>query len=558
MKKSSLLLGSLLFAVSIVAQNRHFLYVDKFDEILDDPTKQAELLEYAQEAGFDCLMFYGLHRVHNNHNLTNPTTNQILADFIKEAKTNYGILEATAIGESASFFETRIDAYNNTRSDPLEKFDSYNLEFEFWNTPLVTNGGYYCTTYLEQNNLACDTSGAIEFYLEQLEGIKLLAEANTHDILTETYVGWPNQGQCHQIAAVADRILVHAYRTDPITAYAYTENRLEYFGTSTNPVDLSIIYSSEPNFMGPWLTANSLQAAEDIYMADYNATSESWKNNINLLGFSYFTYIYMPPIQNCDIPQQITSEVFSGNVAKINWLFEEGVEKYKIRYRPIATTTWTEVFSRGAYRFLNGLSPMTNYEYQLKTVCAGDNSIWSGSYQLTTLSDACDLAPTSTVTFVDVNSMLVNWESNPDDVKYKIKYRPIGGTWIIETINSTSKTLVGLSPATIYQYKIKTKCLSGWINWTAVATFETPDLPTNRLSDESQIIIFPNPSSGSIAVQNSPTVKAVNIYSLNGKLHQTVEQNFTVIDIRNLSEGIYIIKLVLEDGSSVHQKLLKH
>ncbi len=269
------------------------MYVDDFDTVINSASAKITLLQYAKSHKITYLILYDLYTVHNQHNLTNAATNQILADFIADAKNNYGITKIAAAGENASFFQTRILAYNNTRSNPKEKFDVLGMEFEFWTPSLTNSGGFYCDDYLIPNALPCDSVGAFAFCKSQLLQMRMMADASSHPLTVEMYVGWLNAGQMKIIAGLVDRMLVHAYVTNPTTSYTYALTRLQNYATINGMENVTIIFSAEPNFMGPWLNTNSLQSAEQTFLNAYNAASGSWKSHVNLQGFTYFTYSMM-------------------------------------------------------------------------------------------------------------------------------------------------------------------------------------------------------------------------------------------------------------------------
>lgn len=292
MKKTIFLISLIVLICNVEANAVRSMYVDGFASILGDVNAENDLLSYAQSNGIETLLLYELHIVNANYNLTNPETNYVLADFISKAKTSYGIVEVGALAENGNFFTNVIDVYNNSRSDPNEKFDIYNLEFEFWNESVTGPGGYYCTTYLIPNDLPCTNDGAFEFFVSTLETMNDLANNNSHPISVEAYVGWPTTQQAYTIGANLDRLLLHAYVSNPNTAFTYTANRLIDFANGTPGLDVSIIFSSEPNFMQNWLVNHSMTEAEDIYTTTWEYASTSWPNNINLVGFTYFTYSY--------------------------------------------------------------------------------------------------------------------------------------------------------------------------------------------------------------------------------------------------------------------------
>ncbi len=291
MKKITCVIIIILVSNFKVFANRA-MYVNDFANILGNVTNENELLTYAQNNGIKTLLLYDLHIVNSNYNLLNPATNFILADFIYKAKTIYGVLDVAATAENAVFFTNVIDVYNNSRSNPLEKFDTYNLEFEYWDNSTTNPGGYYCTTYLTPNGLPCTVNGAFQFFITILQEMKTLANNNTHSIKTEAYVGWPTVTQAAIIGANLDRLRLHAYVSNPNTSFNYSKDRLIDFANGSPGLDISIIFSSEPNFMQSWLNNNSMGSAEHIYTADYLNGSSAWANNINLEGFTYFAYTY--------------------------------------------------------------------------------------------------------------------------------------------------------------------------------------------------------------------------------------------------------------------------
>ena len=294
LKNSVLLLLSLIFCQSANAERS--LYVNDFANILNDAALKTNLLEYAQTNEITYLLFYELHLVHNEHDLTNASTNQILADFLADAKQNYGITKTAATAENAWFFENRIIAYNESRTNSDEKFDVLGMEFEFWTPTFTDPGAYYCINYLTPNGYSCDNAGAYAFCKGELQTIRTLADNSTHPMTTEMYVGWPDETQLLEIADLVDRTLIHAYVPDPNNAFDYAEGRLEYYDNYAGIAEVMIIFSAEPNFSGPWLLANNMAAAEQAFLDDYNASIGTWKDNVDLQDFVYFTYTMMNDI----------------------------------------------------------------------------------------------------------------------------------------------------------------------------------------------------------------------------------------------------------------------
>lgn len=268
------------------------LYVDKFNLILGNIQKEDSLLNYAVNKGFNYLALYDLWTIHTTGSLTNTTTALPLANFLNKARITYSISNIGATGENYWFFSNVIHVYNQQHSNPNHKLNVYNLEFEFWITSSVNTGGIYCTTYLQPGGFSCDTSGGFKFYIRELRRIDSLG--NTAGITSETYIGWPNSGHAKAIVKNSDRVLVHAYVSNESTTYNYTRNRLIDLSGAATVAKVIPIFSAEPSFMGPWVQVNTPLQAYTNYNANFLAETGTWKSNVSVLGYQWFTYSFMP------------------------------------------------------------------------------------------------------------------------------------------------------------------------------------------------------------------------------------------------------------------------
>jgi hypothetical protein len=269
--------------------NLRGIYVNQFSSILGNTAKEDSLFKYAQDSSFNYLAFYDLH----SFDLTNATKANQLASFLRRGREQFGIPYMGAVGESWNFFVNKMKPYQNSRSNVNERFNVFNVEFEFWTSSSVNSGGYYCTQYLQPAGCNCDTAGAFKFYKDLLRRVDSLA--TSLNVLSETYVGWFNAGQAKELQPLVDRILVHAYRLDPSSVFGYSKTRLGYLAGNNLPVNVVPIFSSEPDFMGSgWIQSHAQIEAYNKYLTDYNADNSAWKAHINLQGYQWFCYGYMP------------------------------------------------------------------------------------------------------------------------------------------------------------------------------------------------------------------------------------------------------------------------
>lgn len=279
----------LCFSINFFGSNR-ILYVDQFFEILGNQKKEDKLLSFTVENGFDKIILYDLHKVNRYHPLHDKTKNNILAKFIVKAKTEFGIKEVGGSGESGDFFIKAIHAYNLSRTKTIEKFDTYNLEYEFWKIDDSKKGGYYCKNYLENNGLSCDRQGTFNFYLKSLATMKKLANENSHKVTVEAYVGKYYKHEIEKITKYVDRLLVHVYVSNPKIGFNVANKRLQYLTQVENQPKVSIIYSSEVLFMGGWLKFNSIKKGERIFFDTINKRDKSLLKKLNFTNFTYYNY----------------------------------------------------------------------------------------------------------------------------------------------------------------------------------------------------------------------------------------------------------------------------
>ncbi len=295
MKKIPILLF-LFISIRFYSQDIVGLYVNDFKYIIGNSTAETELLTYAQENGFNYLILYNLTYIHlYNFQIDNILTSTPLANFIENAKTNYGILEVGAVGEKNSSFD-KIKIYNSFYpTEPNKRFDVFNVEFEFWNTSLVSPTNYYCTTYLTPNGYPCTINGAFDYYNSQLTLLKTYCDAN--GIKAETYIGYPNATQSDAIVLNTHRVLVHYYRSSDVynngdSIYQYNSTRIE--DLAQNPVTIMPIFSARPAHMYSWLTApHPLTQPFNTFINGtngYNDQTGAWKTNVTFDGYVWYRY----------------------------------------------------------------------------------------------------------------------------------------------------------------------------------------------------------------------------------------------------------------------------
>jgi hypothetical protein len=80
-------------------------------------------------------------------------------------------------------------------------------------------------------------------------------------------------------------------------------------------------------------------------------------------------------------------------------------------------------------------------------------------------------------------------------------------------------------------------------------------LSTNELEIE-EYSVSPNPTSGQLRIEGISRIQKIELYSIHGKFIQRIT-NTESINIENLQNGIYLVKIVDEDGKPTFKKIQK-
>ena len=81
-------------------------------------------------------------------------------------------------------------------------------------------------------------------------------------------------------------------------------------------------------------------------------------------------------------------------------------------------------------------------------------------------------------------------------------------------------------------------------------SIEQPDLTR-------QIKIYPNPVASLLYIKTDLSISTMSIYDLTGKRLINFNEDLRELDLINLSSGVYFIKLTIENGSQLTQKIVK-
>lgn len=244
------------------------LHMGRSDQLLGNAQREEQFLNFVRAGGFTYLIFYELEGM-------NPASvkAQQFSSLVSRAKLTTRVTEVGAALGDVGEADTVV-AYNNGRP-ASERIDVLNVEYEFWNK--------------------ADRKTEFATTISMLERFNTVARAN--QLTTEIYIGWVDATEAVSLANVTDRILVHFYRPDDVAIINFGIERLEWMAAASRKVKIAPIFSSEgPKntadlpFMGCWLEKNRHQQAYQSWKAQYDALDKSWKENIEVVGATWFVY----------------------------------------------------------------------------------------------------------------------------------------------------------------------------------------------------------------------------------------------------------------------------
>ncbi len=123
------------------------------------------------------------------------------------------------------------------------------------------------------------------------------------------------------------------------------------------------------------------------------------------------------------------------------------------------------------------------------TATDADNNTSMYSDCLGNSPTVCNPPVPTSPTIISGNVVKLNWYAATDADRYRIRFRPIAGTWVekLTAADETFRFLNELSPNTTYEYQLKTLCLNLNSTWTSTSTFTTNadicDLPAQTSSN---------------------------------------------------------------------------
>lgn len=240
--------------------------------ILGDLPKEQKVLDFIGQHRIESIALYDLNAI-----LTDSILRPALTSFLSRAR-QAGVLRVEAIGDTSTQAWDRIASFHLEQSP----FDGFVTEIEFWNSGATLQELVDTLKYVRAKPLIAPSGGPPTL---------------------SVYTGWVDQSDVDAMIPWIDRVYLHAYVDTAPMAFGYVKSRLQMVVNANQAlgtdVDVWPIFSAEDHawaagaetFMGEWLQANGMDAAEETLLGDLEA--DALHANVSVSGHQYYEYFFL-------------------------------------------------------------------------------------------------------------------------------------------------------------------------------------------------------------------------------------------------------------------------
>ncbi len=205
---------------------------------------------------------------------------------------------------------------------------------------------------------------------------------------------------------------------------------------------------------------------------DHNQSLEGITVTEGRLNIFNSIQMIMANCSACPVPFGIGINDVTDVKASISWSVTDSTLNTIFRYRVLGDTVWMESDSVQSPKLLTNLFACTEYEFQLRAICADTASDFSQNFIFKT--DGCCEPPTNLkINDIDFTSATADWNSVLAANSYNLLLTWVDTSALFENITQTSFPLTDLLECQVYGVQIQTVCDTGTTNFGTLIEFET-------------------------------------------------------------------------------------
>ena len=240
------------------------------------------------------------------------------------------------------------------------------------------------------------------------------------------------------------------------------------------------------------ITLNSLDHSSTYNWRVQSICDSAGNNNSNwtpILSFNTLT--------PCGNPSSLTVDSVGVNEAYLSWISPPGTDHTVVRYSLLGSGIWNSVTTTISNISLTGLATYDDHIWEIISFCdaSGLNNSDTISGPNFSTANPCEVPQNLHTTNILLDRMTFNWSATTLADHYEVRWREQGNTtWnIINNIYATSRTKTGLTPATTYEWAVRSICDASGTSfsaWSATQTqfTQTPcPIPLNLVASNSTL-----------------------------------------------------------------------
>lgn len=253
------------------------------------------------------------------------------------------------------------------------------------------------------------------------------------------------------------------------------------WGAVTYATSYNVRY--KPTSSGTWTTTTSSSTSKTISGLTASTTYEWQVQTVCASGTSDYTSStnFSTGAPSCNVPGSLSTSSITATSATLNWGAVTNALSYDVRYKATTSGTWIDTTSTSTSKAIGSLTAGTQYEWQVRTVCASGTSAYTTSTTFTTAAPPDTTPPTpNPMTWSSVPaatsstaiSMTASTASDPSGVEYYFECTAGGGHSSAWQSSATYQD-TGLTPNTQYTYRVKARDKSTNLNETSWSTSQS-------------------------------------------------------------------------------------
>ncbi len=274
---------------------------------------------------------------------------------------------------------------------------------------------------------------------------------------------------------------------------------------------------------------------------------------------------YTTGVMPCNAPGGLFVDRNTPSSARLNWN-SVNANGYEIRGKNITSLSWTNLMVSGgstSFRDVFGLPNNTTFVWQIRSFCGGNNipTVWS---LMDTFQTGCFQPDSSWTPLVSATAARLSWSDVSGAFGYEILGQRVGAsgwTSIMASQFVQSKDVFGLSPATSYQWMIRTLCnqsgtlqspFTSLVQFTTNSSIRSGQPGVFETFESVSVSVSPNPFTNRLCIKAAEGEAIyVHLFDRSGKLLVQASSEIGEITLprNSLPSGLYFLETSYRNGS---------